>query len=788
MKRRLAAGVAVAILMGAALTPSASASIQRTAPKNILLDGNKVASPSGFAANGTTYMPVWYVMHALNSLGIQSHWDGSHWNMVMPASDAPDFTGLNIGSGNISIRVNGNLVKKVNGIAAVDPSSRSLTMYMPVWYVMEILRHVHVSSTWDGTNWRLEDLNPLVNALKSGDSATNFEVVSDLNMQMHMNLTSVGQQNLAGSNTPLDDQIKIHQDIRAGTVNGQRAASIAMTVADAQNTATPAQTINEYIQGTSAYVNDGTGAGWKTIPLSSVKSVGGSVQPDLGLQLSMIQNPTAQSTSTGYLYSGALNAAGLQGYLETALANTSTNGGFTSAQIAQLLSAVKGTVQIAVTDTQNGPQITGETGNMDMTLPSSALVNPSNLQPGDSSFLQDVSSVTIHETIDSIKNYLPQMISPPSGVSASTSSTAGDSTGSGVPGSSSGSSGTGPGSTSGSTPSTSSTSTGANPLHMSWTGYEGNVGSNMTLAGNLVVAADADSNGSIYAYNALTGQQAWEFPQNTFYNGILAGSPNVVLMTLENNGIQALSTADGQPVWSKQIPTPVDMKIVGQNAYVITGNTLYVYNAKTGQQLWTHVFSDTLTHVNADSQQVIVGASDGKVYVLNLDGTPVYAAGLSSSKVTGLTPFNGNWLITEGSQVFAVGPSGTLLWKYDAGSSMAGGNVAVDEGSNTAFVLNGRPQAVALDLTTGTVKYSQNLAFAAFSAPVAANGVVYYASNLGYLVGLSESDLSPQSITASYSPTEKVYTAVPPLVYQGTVIVQSHQPGYSGDATLIGFD
>lgn len=54
------------------------------------------------------------------------------------------------------IDFNGTLVQSPYGIAANDPSTGQNTTYMPIWYVMQVLKtNVGVQSTWDGTNWHL---------------------------------------------------------------------------------------------------------------------------------------------------------------------------------------------------------------------------------------------------------------------------------------------------------------------------------------------------------------------------------------------------------------------------------------------------------------------------------------------------------------------------------------------------------------------------------------------------------------------------------------------------------
>lgn len=99
----------------------------------------------------TTYMPIWYVMQLLKPMGITSTWDGKHWHMT--TSTKPNLSSIQAGSGNTGIYLNGTLVQNVNTVAQHDPSTNKPTTYMPIWYVMQLLKRVGLQSTWNGTTW-----------------------------------------------------------------------------------------------------------------------------------------------------------------------------------------------------------------------------------------------------------------------------------------------------------------------------------------------------------------------------------------------------------------------------------------------------------------------------------------------------------------------------------------------------------------------------------------------------------------------------------------------------------
>lgn len=128
--------------------------------KLIELNGKTVAKPVGFASQNTMYMPIWYVMNALQSLGIKSTWKNNVWNMTVPSTFKVDTSKIQVGKGQISLEINGKLMHKVDGIAADDPTTGKPTMFIPIWYTQQLLQRVGISSPWDGTTWKLQVGSP----------------------------------------------------------------------------------------------------------------------------------------------------------------------------------------------------------------------------------------------------------------------------------------------------------------------------------------------------------------------------------------------------------------------------------------------------------------------------------------------------------------------------------------------------------------------------------------------------------------------------------------------------
>ncbi|WP_067625234.1 hypothetical protein [Alicyclobacillus acidiphilus] len=181
----LGLGWSVTSASALAASKAKAASSYTMQQKAIVLKGSSTdttsteTKPYGFAEGQTMYMPIWYVMNVLQSVGVQSTWSNNVWNLVVPKSFTVDLSNIDVGSGAISLQINGTLVHKVNGIAAVDPASGKSTTFIPIWYIQQLLQRVGVKSQWDGTTWTL-DASSLPPVLPSNEVET-WQLISDIN-------------------------------------------------------------------------------------------------------------------------------------------------------------------------------------------------------------------------------------------------------------------------------------------------------------------------------------------------------------------------------------------------------------------------------------------------------------------------------------------------------------------------------------------------------------------------------------------------------------------------------
>jgi mannosyl-glycoprotein endo-beta-N-acetylglucosaminidase len=138
---------------------------------NITVAGQSKFTPSGFVQNGTTYMPLWYVQQALENIGVHNTWNDQAWDLTPPANATVNLNNIQAGSGSKSITIQGKVIYQVDSFVATDPSSGSDTTYIPIWYVMQVLDRMGISSTWSNQAWSLTALAGSSSSSSSGSAS-----------------------------------------------------------------------------------------------------------------------------------------------------------------------------------------------------------------------------------------------------------------------------------------------------------------------------------------------------------------------------------------------------------------------------------------------------------------------------------------------------------------------------------------------------------------------------------------------------------------------------------------
>ena len=137
--------------------PMFPAHMPRLAPDRRVIDvnGKTQIFASVLVRHGTTYMPVWYAMRALRSLGVHSAWKAGVWTLS-PATDAPvSLANLAPGRGRYGIAIGSQTVLRLPGMVAMDPYMHRRMTYLPLGLVMQALHRLGVRSAWNGKVWAL---------------------------------------------------------------------------------------------------------------------------------------------------------------------------------------------------------------------------------------------------------------------------------------------------------------------------------------------------------------------------------------------------------------------------------------------------------------------------------------------------------------------------------------------------------------------------------------------------------------------------------------------------------
>ena len=157
----------VAMALGASVPAYAYASHPTMKRSTIEVNGTKFSSQYEFTYNGTTYMPIWYVMQVLNRIkGVSTIWNGNvhQWTIQdnkYSSSPPPKFS-INAKGGQTSIFLDGeNGAKNIVTLVAEDPKTHVMTTYMPIWYIQQVLNvmgFTDKTNVWNGARgvWNLD--------------------------------------------------------------------------------------------------------------------------------------------------------------------------------------------------------------------------------------------------------------------------------------------------------------------------------------------------------------------------------------------------------------------------------------------------------------------------------------------------------------------------------------------------------------------------------------------------------------------------------------------------------
>ncbi len=152
MKRLLVATTAALLSLSLTAPAVFAQATATTSNSRFELDGTLITTGDSISANGTVYVPVWYVTRVLRVLGITSRWNGTLGvlNIDLPAWVPANLTqpAVSETDTNATVYVNGIRVLATRSIARVDPYTRHttkiVTTYFPSSDLFRLLRDLAI--------------------------------------------------------------------------------------------------------------------------------------------------------------------------------------------------------------------------------------------------------------------------------------------------------------------------------------------------------------------------------------------------------------------------------------------------------------------------------------------------------------------------------------------------------------------------------------------------------------------------------------------------------------------
>ena len=249
--------------------------------------------------------------------------------------------------------------------------------------------------------------------------------------------------------------------------------------------------------------------------------------------------------------------------------------------------------------------------------------------------------------------------------------------------------------------------------------------SSPTVDGGVVYTIDG--NGKVFALDAITGSSIW----NQTIGGESMSAPaianGVIYITgyFGNDGITpnvfALKESTGEVLWSFAAPAYIEGSATVSNGIVYFGdcwnNTLFALDASSGNQLWNYSATGSIYHTPAIAGGIVYFTADG-LYALDA---------------------------ATGAQLWTYKPAGVNA----ATSPIIAGNV-IYAGFNGPT----NPPVYAINVTTHTPLYHQNMNYQIYSTPAIANGILYEVSGyqlLAYASPHPTVTVSPTSLSMDLS-------------------------------------
>ncbi|WP_258111254.1 hypothetical protein [Alicyclobacillus sp. SP_1] len=170
MKRTTKAAAATVLALSAAPLMATQAMAATTYSKadtviqrngTTLLHAVHLIAVDPWSHESTSWLPVYYLNEAMHQAGFTAAWHGTTetWSLTVPStySTPPDVANppsvQATNSAKMAIALNGTVVAYAPRLVAPDPYSGVETTYVPIYYVMQVMKRVGITPTWNGTDW-----------------------------------------------------------------------------------------------------------------------------------------------------------------------------------------------------------------------------------------------------------------------------------------------------------------------------------------------------------------------------------------------------------------------------------------------------------------------------------------------------------------------------------------------------------------------------------------------------------------------------------------------------------
>jgi outer membrane protein assembly factor BamB len=276
-------------------------------------------------------------------------------------------------------------------------------------------------------------------------------------------------------------------------------------------------------------------------------------------------------------------------------------------------------------------------------------------------------------------------------------------------------------------------------LSKSWSYTTGNEvwSSPAVVGGTLYIGSD---DFKVYALNATTGTKIWSYATGGAVRSSPAVVGGVVYVGSDDDKVYALNASTGTKIWSYTTGGDIsDSSPLVVNGAVYVGaldGYFYAINTSNGTLKWsvnTWNVRESAAYYNGT---IYVGSDHSMLFALDANtGDTQWTATLGG--MVRCTPSVSNGVVYVGADDYKVraynATSGTRLWTSQTFSGLGIVRSAPAVWNNTVYIDTGETSPMsshlyALDATTGSTKWSTEMADYSTSSPAVANGVVYTGS------------------------------------------------------------